>query len=57
MSLLLQALQKAARSRESSSDEGPPATPEPVQEPSFDFDADDCRSRGGTGQRRADPGR
>jgi Flp pilus assembly protein TadD len=41
MSLLLQALQKAARSRETSTDEGPAATPGPVQEPSFDFDSDD----------------
>ena len=40
MSLLLQALQKAARSRETGTDEGPPAAPEPMQEPSFDFDAD-----------------
>jgi Flp pilus assembly protein TadD len=40
MSLLLQALQKAARSRESGPDEAPPAAPETVQEPSFDFDAD-----------------
>jgi Flp pilus assembly protein TadD len=40
MSLLLQALQKAARSRETGPDEAPAASaPEPVQEPSFDFDA------------------
>ncbi len=41
MSLLLQALQKAARSRDTSAEEGPAAAPGPVQEPSFDFDPDD----------------
>ena len=40
MSLLLQALQKAARSRETSTEEPPAATPQPVQEPSFDFELD-----------------
>ncbi len=42
MSLLLQALQKAARSREAGPDEAPAATPPPgpVQEPTFDFDPD-----------------
>ncbi len=38
MSLLLQALQKAARSRETSADDGAAGPPGPVQEPSFDFD-------------------
>ena len=42
MSLLLQALQKAARSRETSIDDVPAATAEPVQEPSFDFDTDEA---------------
>jgi MSHA type pilus biogenesis protein MshL len=42
MSLLLQALQKASRSREAGPDEATAATPPPgpVQEPSFDFDPD-----------------
>ena len=40
MSLLLQALQKAARSREGGPEETPPAAPETAQEPSFDFDED-----------------
>ena len=40
MSLLLQALQKAARSRETSPEEPLAASPQPVQEPSFDFDPD-----------------
>src|SRR5512147_99702 len=40
MSLLLQALQKAARSREGGPEETPPAAPETAQEPSFNFDED-----------------
>jgi hypothetical protein len=42
VSLLLQALQKAARSREAGPDEVPAVTPRPgpVQEPSFDLDPD-----------------
>jgi Flp pilus assembly protein TadD len=38
VSLLLQALQKAARSRETGPEEPVAASPQPVQEPSFEFD-------------------